>query len=81
MTEAVPNRALNSNHTIKSLKAKTHTDCKLDCIENFGCLSINFVKRQGQDADCELNDSEDSQHPEDMEDRENTTFYATEVSP
>ena len=80
MLEAVPNKAMNSNHTIKSLKAKTHTICKLDCIEVFGCLSINFVKRQeDEDGDCELNDSEDSQHPEDMEERGETIYYSSQV--
>ena len=75
---AVQNKAF-TNHTLKTVKVDSHITCRLECLGEYGCLSINFVKSQEGDGDCELNSSEDSQHPEDLEEREGTIYYSSEV--
>ena len=75
---AVPNKAL-TNHTLKRVKVDNHITCQLECLGEHGCLSINFVKRQEGDGDCELNSSEDSQHPGNLEEQEGTIYYSSQV--
>ena len=68
------------NHVIRRLKTETHQYCHWECFEQSGCLSFNFTPRQDEDGDCELNNSEDSQHPGDLEQQHGTNYYASQVS-
>ena len=68
------------NHSIRRLKTETHQYCHWECFEQSGCLSFNFTPRQDEDGDCELNNSEDSQHPGDLEQQHGTNYYASQVS-
>ena len=67
------------NHVIRRLQLPTHLQCRAACSAQHGCLSFNFTPRQEGDGDCELNDSEDSQHPEDLEQRDGNKYYASQV--
>ena len=69
-------------HVIKNLTLDLGTPdpCRGQCIMESHCLSINVGQPINDRIVCELSDSDDTLHPEDLKPRATFTYTGTEVT-
>ena len=66
-------------HIIRTIASNSEHSCRVQCYLENACLSYNFGKRVTGDEVCELNNSTDIQHPDDLKPRENFIYRGAEV--
>lgn len=67
-------------HVITSLMVKKESSCLAHCYVEENCMSYNFGPELVDDTrQCELSNSDDMLHPEDLVDRYGFTYQPTEV--
>ena len=64
---------------IKNLSIGMHASCKNLCTLESNCVSFNLGSPINNRIVCELSDSDDTKHPEDLKPREGFVYRATEV--
>ena len=69
-------------HVIKNLTLELGTldPCRVQCVMESHCLSINIGPLMKDRIVCELSDSDHTLHPEDLTPRAGFTYTGTEVS-
>ena len=69
-------------HVIKNLTQElgTRDPCKGQCVVDSRCMSINIGQPINDRVVCELSDSDNTLHPEDLKLRAGFTYTGTEVT-
>ncbi|XP_031571518.1 uncharacterized protein LOC116305691 [Actinia tenebrosa] len=62
------------NHTKETVTTDTQTICRIQCYLSNHCVSYNYHQRTGT---CEINDSDNFQHPGDLIRRDGYVYHAT----
>jgi hypothetical protein len=65
------------NHIIQTLTTESQSLCRIMCYLSDSCLSYNFHESTGT---CDINDSDASQHPDDIIPRPGYVYVGTEVT-
>ena len=70
------------DHVIKNLTLDlgTRDPCRGQCVMDSRCMSINVGPLINDKIVCELSDSDDTLHPEDLKARAGSTYSGTEVT-
>ena len=66
-------------HVIRTIALNSEHSCRVQCYLENACVSYNFGKRVAGDEVCELNNSTDIQHPDDLKPRVNFIYRGAEV--
>ena len=66
-------------HVIRTIALNSEHSCRVQCYLENACVSYNFGKRVTGDEVCELNNSTDIQHPDDLKPRVNFIYRGAEV--
>ena len=77
-TEPIEGRALKG-HVFKNLSLEIQENCELNCYLENDCSSYNLGPLVDGRYVCELSDSDDGQHPRDLESRHGFIYGATKV--
>lgn len=67
------------NHVIKNISLESQDVCQMACYLDNACLSYNFGRLQNESYVCQLSDSDDYQHPNDLQQREGFVYGGTVV--
>ena len=54
--------------------------CRVQCVMDSRCVSINIGQQINDRVVCELSDSDHTSHPDDIKAREGFTYTGTEVN-
>ncbi|XP_031569775.1 uncharacterized protein LOC116304216 [Actinia tenebrosa] len=66
------------NHAIRTLTVSSQSMCRITCyLSDKQCLSYNFHQSSGT---CEINDSDEFQHPEDLIPSHGHVYRGTKVT-
>ena len=63
-------------HIIRTIALNSEHSCRVQCYLENPCVSYNFGKRVAGDEVCELNNSTDIQHPDDLKPRVNFIYLS-----
>ena len=77
-TEPIEEHAL-SGHVFKNITLKIKGNCELNCYLENDCFSFNLGPEVDGKYVCELSDSDDGQHPQDLAPRHGFFYVATKV--
>ena len=68
-----------SGHVIKTVEVAKEENCQIQCFIEHRCLSFNVGQNNGRYI-CELSDSDQTLHPEDMIQRNGYSYHGSVVS-
>ena len=75
---SIEDRSL-AGHVFKSMVIENHSACKVTCFAEDDCASFNVKPLQTGDHLCELNNSSDVIHPEDLNEEQGTVYTSFKV--
>lgn len=66
-------------HVIKGMQIKNPSACEVNCFMEDDCFSFNLKSQNDGTYLCELSNSNDKVHKEDLKDEEGTVYTSFEV--